>query len=370
MSMSNVVKSYVAATCTANNHRNFAKEKSKSVFGNTINQFLILGIVFLVLGLLALPSVGVISQKYATVIANIMMYTIVSFGYCLLLGYAGLASLGSSCFLGIGAYCAFYACLTWKLPYIVAIIMAIVVSVIIGLIIGFISLRIEGLFLAIVTLGLSEIIRIVLQNIHSSTISVTRFSKFTLFGEKVTNAQLFFIVLVMMLITVFVIYNIMRSPTGRSMLAMKNSVPVAQAFGVNLLYYRVLAFIIACVTASLTGVCYLSIGLSITPTNASDPALSLSLSLNVLAAVIIGGYKSLWGTFGGVVFVFGLSSLFGALFPSASSAIAPYMNLIIGVFTILIVMFYPGGFWQLYWTAKMKIKAAKAKREVRLYGAE
>ncbi len=368
--MSNVVKSYVAATCTANNHRNFAKEKSKSIFGNTINQFLILGIVFLVLGLLALPSVGVISQKYATVIANIMMYTIVSFGYCLLLGYAGLASLGSSCFLGIGAYCAFYACLTWKLPYIVAIIMAIVVSVIIGLIIGFISLRIEGLFLAIVTLGLSEIIRIVLQNIHSSTISVTRFSKFTLFGQKVTNAQLFFVVLVLMLITVFVIYNIMRSPTGRSMLAMKNSVPVAQAFGVNLLYYRVLAFIIACVTAALTGICYLSIGLSITPTNASDPALSLSLSLNVLAAVIIGGYKSLWGTFGGVVFVFGLSSLFGALFPTASSVIAPYMNLIIGVFTILIVMFYPGGFWQLYWTAKVKIKAAKAKREVRLYGAE
>ncbi len=368
--MSNVVKSYVAATCTANNHRNFAKEKSKSIFGNTINQFLILGIVFLVLGLLALPSVGVISQKYATVIANIMMYTIVSFGYCLLLGYAGLASLGSSCFLGIGAYCAFYACLTWKLPYIVAIIMAVVVSVIIGLIIGFISLRIEGLFLAIVTLGLSEIIRIVLQNMHSSTISVTRFSKFTLFGQKVTNAQLFFVVLVLMLITVFIIYNIMRSPTGRSMLAMKNSVPVAQAFGVNLLYYRVLAFIIACVTAALTGVCYLSIGLSITPTNASDPALSLSLSLNVLAAVIIGGYKSLWGTFGGVVFVFGLSSLFGALFPTASSVIAPYMNLIIGVFTILIVMFYPGGFWQLYWTAKMKIKAAKAKREVRLYGAE
>ena len=369
--MSNVVKSYVAATCTANNHRNFAKEKSKSIFGNTINQFLIMGIVFLVIGLLALPSVGVISQKYATVIANIMMYTIVSFGYCLLLGYAGLASLGSSCFLGIGAYCAFYLCLNGlKLPYILAIIAAVVVSVIIGLIIGFISLRIEGLFLAIVTLGLSEIIRIVLQNIHSSTISVTRFSKFRLFGTTVTTPQLFFVVLVMMLITVFVIYNIMRSPTGRNMLAMKNSVPVAQAFGVNLLYHRVLAFIIACVTAALTGVCYLSIGLSITPTNASDPALSLSLSLNVLAAVIIGGYKSLWGTFGGVVFVFGLSSLFGALFPTASSVIAPYMNLIIGVFTILIVMFYPGGFWQLYWTAKMKIKAAKAKREVRLYGAE
>ncbi len=368
--MSNVVKSYVAATCTANNHRNFGKEKAKTIFGNTINQFLIMGVVFLVLGLLSLPSVGVISQKYSSVIANIMMYTIVSFGYCLLLGYAGLASLGSSCFLGIGAYCAFYACLTWGLPYIVAIIMAIVVSVIIGLAIGFISLRIEGLFLAIVTLGLSEIIRICLQNIYSSPISVTRFLKFKLFGQVVTQSQLFFVVLIMMLLTVFVIYNIMRSPTGRSMLAMKNSVPVAQAFGVNLLYYRVLAFIIACVTAALTGVCYLSIGLSITPTNASDPALSLSLSLNVLAAVIIGGYKSLWGTFGGVVFVFGLTSLFGALFPTASSAIAPYMNLIIGVLTILVVMFYPGGFWQLYWTIKLKLKAAKAKREVRLYGAE
>lgn len=368
--MSNIAKSYVAATCTAKNHRNFGKEKTKSIFGNTINQFLILGIVLLVVGILALPSIGIIPQKYALVISNIMMYTIVSTGFCLLLGYAGLASLGSSCFLGIGAYCAFYACLQWHLPYIVGIIFAIAVAFILGLTIGFISLRVEGLFLGILTLGLSEIIRVVLKNIYSSPLNVTRKAYFKLFGQKASAPVMFFVVLVMMLLVIFVIYNIMRSPTGRSMLAMKNSVPAAQAFGVNLLYHRVLAFIIACVTASLTGVCYLSIGLSIQPTLAADPALSLSLSLNVLAAVIIGGYKSLWGTFAGVVFVFGLQSLFTALLPSVANAIASYISLIIGVLMILIVMFYPGGFWQLYWTVKFKIKSLKAKREVRLYGAE
>ena len=367
--MGNIRESYVSAVRTQANHRSFGAEKTKKVFKNPINQFWILGIILLVLGILALSGIGVIPGKYRTVIATIMMYTIVSSGFCLLLGYAGLASLGSSCFVGIGAYCTFFCLQKWHIPYIVAILMALAISFIIGLSIGFISLRVQGLFLGIITLGLSEIIRVVLKNIYSTDVYI-KSSNSKLFGQKVGPQYMFFVVLAIMLLCLVLFYNLMRSPTGRAMLAMKNSVSAAKAFGVNLLRYRVLAFILACLTASLTGVCYLSMGLSIQPTNAADAALSLSLSLNVLAAVIIGGYKSLWGTFGGVVFVFGLQSLLAALFPTAANAMASYMSLVIGLLMVVIVMFYPGGFYQMFWVIKFKIKALKEKRRIRTYGIQ
>ena len=363
---SNIKNLYQNATSKAANERSFGKEKTKNFFKNPLIQFVILGIVFALLQVLRL--VGIVPNKYVVVASNVMIYTIVSAGFALLLGYAGLASLGSSCFVGLGAYCTYYCLAQWGVPYIVSILMALAISFIIGLSIGFISLRVQGLFLGIITMGLSEIIRIVLKNIDSNTIFIrSRFLK--LFGVAAGN-YFYFVIAVIMVLTLVLIYNLMHSPTGRNMLAMKNSTSAAQAFGVNLLKYRVLAFIIACMLASLTGIGYVSIGNSVTAANPSDPAVSLTLSLNVLAAVIIGGYKSLWGTFIGTAFVFGLQPLFYALMPNFANKLSPYISLIIGALMIVIMMFYPGGFYQMFYAAKFRIKGWKQKRRAYLYGAE
>lgn len=364
----NVLNSYAIAARRQSNFVDFGRKKAKSFFANPIIQFILLGVVFAAIQVLRIARI--IPTKYALVACNIMIYTIVSVGFCLLLGYAGLASLGSSCFVGIGAYCAFFCLSEWGVPYIGAIIMAIAIAFVLGLSIGFISLRVQGLFLGIITMGLSEIIRIVLKNIDSRVIFIrNRFLK--LFGLSAGSDYVYFVIAVIMVLVIILIYNLMHSPTGRNMLAMKNSTSAAQAFGVNLLKYRVLAFIIACVTAALTGVTFITNGSSsINPASTSDPTLSLTLSLNVLAAVIIGGYKSLWGTFAGTVFVFGLSSIFTAFLPNIANKVAPYLLLIIGVLMIVIIMFYPGGFYQLFYLAKFKIKALKEKRRIYRYGAE
>lgn len=366
--MAKINKSYVSAV-NKNNVTTGAmkKQKVKSFFGNPLIQFVILGVIFALVQILA--SAGIVPSKYATVCVSIMTYTIICEGFCLLLGYAGLASLGSAGFVGTGAYCIFYVMQIWGLPYIVAILMALVISMLLGLAIGFISLRIQGLFLGIVTLGLSEIIRNILMEIYSQGV-LLKTKRLKLFGTVVGTKGMYFVIAIMVVLVLIILYNLMHSPTGRNMLAMKNSTSAAQAFGVNLLKYRVLAFVIACMLASLTGVCYLQAGFSITPANSSDPVLSMALSLNVLAAVIIGGYKSLWGTFAGVVFVFGLTSAFSAFFPTLANAVAAYTTLAIGVIMIIIVMFYPGGFYQLYYQAKFGIKKLKAKWRLRTYGNE
>lgn len=367
--MSSAKKMYVEALNSKNNTHNLRSNKLKKVFKQPAVQFIILGLIFVVIQLLS--RVGVIPTKYVSVAATVMIYTIVCEGFCLLLGYAGLASLGSACFVGIGAYSIFFIMQQWGLPYILGILMALAISLLLGLAIGFISLRVQGLFLGIITLGLSEIIRNVLREIYSQTL-LLRNAKMKLFGMSVTKGEMYFVIAFIMVVCLIILYNLMHSPTGRNMVAMKNSTSAAQAFGINLLIYRVLAFIIACMLAGLAGVCYLSYGYSIIPSTsgAGDPALAITLSLNVLAAVIIGGYKSLWGTFAGVVFVFGLTSIFSALFPTLANSIAAYISLIVGVMMIIIVMFYPGGFYQLFYILKYKIKQAKAKRKVRIYGVE
>lgn len=367
--MSNAKKLYVEAANSQSSTHGLRSNKVKNIFNKPLVQFVILGLVFIVIQLLGRG--GILPSKYVTVAATVMIYTIVCEGFCLLLGYAGLASLGSACFVGIGAYSIFFIMQQWGLPYILAISMALGISLLLGLAIGFISLRVQGLFLGIITLGLSEIIRNVLREIWSQTI-LLRTAKMKLFGMSVTKTEMYIVIAIIMVICLLILYNLMHSPTGRNMVAMKNSTSAAQAFGINLLIYRVLAFIIACMLAALTGVCYISYGYSINPSTAGagDPALAITLSLNVLAAVIIGGYKSLWGTFAGVVFVFGLTSLFSALFPTLANDAAAYISLVVGVLMIIIVMFYPGGFYQLFYTLKYKIKESKMKRKVRIYGIQ
>ena len=254
--MENVRRAYVKAA-NKNSASSLESAKIKKFFKQPTIQFVILGLIFILIQILS--RVGVIPSKYVAVFANIMIYTIVCEGFCLLLGYAGLVTLGSSCFVGIGTYCIFFIMQQWGLPYILAILLALAVSILLGLSIGFISLRVQGLFLGIITLGLSEIIRNVLREIYSRGVFI-RNAKLKLFGIQVGTQGMYFMIAIIMVIILILLYNIMHSPTGRNMLAMKNSTSAAQAFGVSLLKYRVLAFILACILASLTGVCYASSG--------------------------------------------------------------------------------------------------------------
>ena len=125
------------------------------------------------------------------------------------------------------------------------------VLLIIGIIVGYISLRIEGIYLAIVTLGVAQIIKEVLSALMD-TIKI-KGSQLVLFGNedlKLKTDTCFYILIAVMFVLMLITSNLMNSPTGRAMLAMKNSTSAAQAFGISLLKYRLLAFIISIVPAA------------------------------------------------------------------------------------------------------------------------
>ena len=115
-----------------------------------------------------LSMAGIVSNSLVFAIGNTLIYAIIAIGFCLLLGYSGLASLGTAGFIGLGAYSAFYVVQEMGMPYIAALVVTLAVSIGIGVVVGFISLRIEGIYLAILTLGLAEIIRNLLMALKST----------------------------------------------------------------------------------------------------------------------------------------------------------------------------------------------------------
>ena len=337
----------------------FDKLRKQPVWG-----YAIFGIVLILMQVMS--DIGVLSPSFMTAIGSTLIFCIIAIGFCLLLGYSALASLGTAGFVGIGAYAAYFCMAQWGLTVGLTLIIAILAAVIIGIIVGYISLRIEGIYLAIVTLGVAQIIKEVLSAIKD-TIKLSS-KNIKLFGVlKLTEDHVFYILVLVLFVLMFITHNLMDSPTGRAMLAMKNSTSAAQAFGISLLKYRLLAFIISIIYASIAGMLFMMYSRYVS--NSSSTLFTLSTSLNILGAVIIGGTKSIWGSIGGTFIIYGIDKMFLQDIPFFSNN-PTLITIFCGVLVIVVVMFYPGGLAQLVIELKYKISAKIKKSREAKYGKD
>ncbi len=328
--------------------------------------FVAFAVVLIIVGLLS--QAGAVSPAFIRAVGSTIVYCVVALGFCLLLGYSALASLGTGGFIAIGAYIAYFALSEWGLTIGLAFVISIVAAAVIGIAVGFISLRIEGIYLAIVTLGISQIVIEVLKAIRD-TLNVS--NKYITFAGidslRISGTEMFYILVVILFVLIFITHNLMNSPTGRAMLAMKNSTSAAQAFGISLMKYRLFAFVISTMYAAIAGVMYM---LYIKYVSSSSSTLfTLSTSLNVLGAVIIGGTKSIWGTIGGTFIIYGINTMFLQdidFFKENPTLITIFCGLLV----ILVVMFYPGGLVQLVKETALKIKKLARKAKEYRYGTE
>lgn len=336
--------------------------KLRGALSNPMYHFLLFGILMIVVGYLSINKV--LPYSWSSGLASSFAYSIASVGFCLLMGYSGLASLGTGGFIAIGTYSIYYVMGKAGLPFIMALLICVAIAIAIGAIVGFISLRIEGIYLCILTLGLSEILRNLFVVIQDTIIN----SKFYLFGAAVPRSYGIYIVTAALVIVMIITQNIINSPTGRAMLAMKNSTSAAQAMGVSLMKYRLLAFIICTVYASLTGIMLMIIVRSAQASNSAG-FYALITSLNILAAVIIGGYRSVWGAVFGTFVMYGLQTvlLSRVQFFVDNPVIITFIS---GILVILVVMFYPGGAAQLVSEVRGKTQKLIRKVSERIYGKD
>ena len=288
----------------------------------------------LILIMAALPLV--LDDFYLGEISYICILSIAGIGLMILSGYTGLASLGHAAFLGVGAYTHAFL-LTNGIPFYASIPIVIVVSFLVGAGIGIPILRLTGMYLAIATLALGFIAEHVFIKWEHFTggnrglpVPQPEFLGMSFYD----SVFFYYVCLVFLIAAMFAAINILRSPTGRAFVAIRDSEIAAQSLGVNLGLYKALSFAISGAFTGLAGALLAHYIGYLAP-----DIFNIFLSLTLLLLIVVGGMGSLHGTVFGAIFVGFLPQLIAICRDYLPSSIGSQPGLEPMLFGLILVFF-------------------------------
>jgi ABC-type branched-subunit amino acid transport system permease subunit len=261
----------------------------KQVRGNPITRYVIYGLLLVLVFLLPLRA----GPYWNYTIGTVGIYVLLGLGLNIVVGLAGLLDLGYVAFFAIGAYTM--ALLTAPQPhhllwsFWLVLPIGIILATVTGLLLGTPVLRMRGDYLAIVTLGFGEIIRILSKSDALTAFTggpkgVTAVGGPTLLGKPVSAIGYVYLIFLAVLLVIFVTTRLQNSRVGRAWEAMREDETVSRAMGINTLTQKLLAFAIGAAFAGLGGAIFASRNQFTGPED-----FNLMVSINVVAVVIVGG---------------------------------------------------------------------------------
>ena len=271
-----------------------------------------------------LINAGLLGSYYQITLYNICINIILAVSLNLIIGICGQFSLGHAGFMCIGAYSA--AIMVKSMPnmggFAIGIVIGLIISAIAALIVSIPTLRLRGDYLAIATLGFSEIIRIVVLNmeITNGAAGITGI-------PQLTSWPLLFIVMVL---SIMIVTNFGRSRQGRACISIREDEIASEAMGVNTTKYKTLAFVIGAMLASVAGALYACNFFVIQP-----DLFNFNKSIDILVMVVFGGMGSITGSLIAAVFI----GILNTVLQSFSSI----RTIIYGLALVGIMIFRPGG---------------------------
>ena len=252
------------------------------------------------LGLVVLALPFLMDEYYVGETTWVFIYAVCGVSLMVLVGYTGLVSLGHAAFLGIGAYAHAYF-IQHGAPWIVAMALAVSITTACGLIVGLPALRMTGIYLAIATLAFAVIIQEVFSRWESVThgFAGMKVDRPVIFGvEFADDRSFYYLCLFFLVVVLWLTRNLLRSPTGRAWIAIRDSEIAAQSMGVNLAIYNSMAFAYSAALMGLAGALFAHKIAYLAP-----DIFSILLSIQFLLLVIVGGLGSLHGAVFGAIFV-------------------------------------------------------------------
>ena len=275
-----------------------------------------------------------LSDFYLGELALIFIYAIAGIGLMLLTGYTGLVSLGHAAFLGIGAYTHSYF-LGLGIPFVFSLSISVLFSSLIGTLLAIPALRVTGIYLAVATLAFS----IIVEQILSHWVSVTGGYRGMLVPDPSIcnlslkpNTTFYFVCLIFVSSSVLISLNILRSPLGRAMTAVRDSEISAQSMGINLARTKTIAFAISAGFTGLAG------GLLAHKIGYLAPdSFNLLISIQLLLMVVVGGLGSLHGAIYGAIFIGFLPQALALLRDNLPEKFAQIPGLEPGIFGLILV---------------------------------
>ena len=277
-----------------------------------------------------------VNSYQVTIITSALIFVILGLGLNIVIGYGGLLHLGYAAFYAAGAYSYGLLFLYMGLGFWAALPLGALSGMVFGLLIGFPVLRLRGDYLAIVTLALGQIVRLLLENLSGFTkgpegiAQIPRPRFFISLSYGGAAIYLYFIVLAGVILTIFVIRRIEDSRIGRALEAMRDDEIAAQAMGIDLTRVKLITFSLGALWAGLAGVFLAGKTAYINP-----GSFTLLESVMILVAVVLGGT----GSIPGVV----LGALLVTLIPEYFRALSDYRMLMFGAALVVMPIFRPQG---------------------------
>jgi branched-chain amino acid transport system permease protein len=319
---------------------------------------------------LLLIAPHVLSSYLMSQLVFVCIYAIVGVALLILTGFTGQASLGHAAFLAIGAYTAAYL-QKYNVPFPVYFLAAGLLTGIIGAMVGFPALRLTGIYLVIATISFALIVEEILARWESVTHGNEgmRVKALSLLGVTVPrdSPTFYYLCLAVLVLTIVGTLNLLRSPTGRAFVAIRDSETAARSMGVNVALYKVKSFAISAAITGFAGVLFAHKLSFISP-----EMFTLQLSIEFIIVILIGGTFSLHGAVLGAIFIVmidpfltylkddmpgiiaGIAAAFGAGTTTAANIqanVAAFASLnglkgaIYGIIIVLFVLFEPLGLY-------------------------
>ena len=291
---------------------------------NFIINILGVSVLFIVINILI--QSGMINSYICGILILVCINIVLAISLNITAGCLGQMALGHAGFMSIGAYTAALFTKSNLIPgvggYVLALILGGLVAMIIGVVIGIPALRLRGDYLAILTLAFCEIIRVLIE-----------FFKFTGGAKGLTGIKLnknFAIIYIIMLLCVFMMYTFMKSRHGRAILSIREDEIASESSGINLTFYKTLAFAYSAFFAGVAGGMYAHyIGIL------GAKNFDFNKSIDILVIVVLGGLGSFTGSAIGAIVL--------TILPEMLRGFNDYRMFIYAVMLILMMMFRPSG---------------------------
>jgi branched-chain amino acid transport system permease protein len=283
-------------------------------------------------------SVPLIFSWNKTILAtNALIYMVIALGLNIVVGLAGLLVLGYVAFFAVGAYGYALLNIHFGIGFWAALPIGAALATGFGLLLGIPVLRLRGDYLAIVTLGFGEIIRLILENWNALSFGPSGIDNIpppSFFGLHLTLQQthigIYYLMVLLTLLTMLVVHRLQHSRIGRAWMALREDETACQAMGIDTTRAKLSAFALGATWAGMGGVVFAAKQKFINPSN-----FTIWESILVLCIVVLGGMGSMTGVV--------LAALVLIILPEALRVFADYRWLLFGALLVLMMVFRPGG---------------------------
>lgn len=300
-------------------------------------------LVALVLVVAILTSTGALSTYYSGMLVVVGINIILAVSLNVATGYLGQLPLGHAGFMAVGAYTGGIflkglevndtSGITYVVLVAIALVLSGIVAAIFGVIIGVPALRLKGDYLAIITLGFGEIIRVVLNNIDSVLGFKLTYGASGL--KRIPKISSLLVVVICVIAVCTIIHMVMKSRHGRAVLSIRENEIAAESCGINTTYYKVMAFVMSAFFAGVAGCLYAGNLGSVYPST-----FGFMKSIEILVMVVLGGMGSMLGSV--------LSATVLTILPQVLYAVNDYRMVVYSLVLVIMMIFRPEGLMGTY----------------------